>query len=120
MTAREARMKEQVMRRVRKRLSDDRWSWKGTEFTNWSYCDVGEYGAMVQFAATFWSLKVNIMLESQYRLPNQEMTFTGEEALSQAVEWTADRLLELYETVSARTAPYVAGHERYLMAVKGK
>ena len=118
MTA-EEKLKEQARRQLRKQLNNDRWSWHGTEFSNWRYCDIGKYGASVQFTATFWSLKVTIMLENQYGIQDEEASFEGDEAVSQAVEWIVDKLYELYKTVSERTAPYVKGHEQYLRAVRG-
>lgn len=118
MTA-EERMKAQLIRQVHKRLAEDRWGWRGTEFTNWHYCGIKNYCASVRFIATFWCLKVCIEQEETYGLPDQVSMFVGDSAISQAVEWTANKLLELYKQVAERAAPYVQGYEQYLRAVQG-
>lgn len=115
----EERLKAQLIKQVHKRLVDDRWGWRGTEFTNWTYCGVKGVDAYVRFTATFWCIKVHIEQEERYGLPDQVSMFAGEEAISKAVEWTAIKLLELYKKVSQRVAPYIKGHEQYLRAVQG-
>lgn len=65
------------------------------------------------------TLTVNIETEEQYGIADKEKTFTSENALGEAVEWTADILIDLYQTIEQRTKPYQKGHEDYLRAVKG-
>lgn len=45
----EERMKAQLIRQVHKRLVEDRWGWRGTEFTNWHYCGAKGVDACVRF-----------------------------------------------------------------------
>lgn len=66
------------------------------------------------------TLKAVIQTEEDYGIPDSVRMFTGENAIEECIEWTTERLIELYETVSARTAPYKAGYENYQRALKGE
>lgn len=65
------------------------------------------------------SITVNIDMEEKYNISDKDKIFTGENALGEAVEWTAEMLIELYKTIEQRTTPYRQGHEDYLRVLKG-
>lgn len=118
MTA-EERMKERLTKLIGKKLCECGWFWHGAQFTNFSWFGVNQTTAFVRFSAKLYTLTVNIDMEEKYGIADKERTFSGENAFSEAVEWTADELIDLYQTIEQRTKPYQKGHEDYLRAVKG-
>lgn len=109
----------QLTRQLRKRMVDNSWYWRGTEFTNFGRFGISSYTAYVRFTATLSRIRAGIDLQDDYGLPDESNGFEGEDAMSDAIEWTATKLLELYHKIAARTAPYVAGYNQYLKAVHG-
>lgn len=118
MTADE-RMKARLAKQIGKVLCDCGWYWHGVEFRTFSWLGVSQTTAFVRFSARMYTLTVSIDMEKEYGLADEEKTFTGENALGDAVEWVTEVLLDLYKTVTQRTKPYQKGYEAYLKAVKG-
>lgn len=46
--------------------------------------------------------------------------FVGANAMQEAIEWTADRMLAISEEVAERTAPYKAAYEMYQRLMRGE
>lgn len=116
----EQRQKATVVRQIREYIISDTWGWRGTEFIKFKYCGLKGAEAYTCFTAKFNCLKVDIDMEREYNLPNQVCMFAGENAMGEAIDWAAERLIELYKTVSARIAPYVDGYLNYIKAIKGQ
>ena len=87
---------------------------------NFGYEGVDNACARYEFHIKMFTLKAVLQTEEDYGVPNSVRMFTGENAIEECIEWTTERLIELYETVSARTAPYKAGYENYQRALKGE
>lgn len=116
----EQRLRAKIVRQIREYIIGDTWGWRGTEFIKFKYCGLSGAEAYTCFTAKYNCLKVDIDMEREYNLPNQVCMFAGENAMEDAINWTVERLLELYNTVAARVAPFVKGHLDYLRAVKGQ
>ena len=104
---------------LRCKLCEQGWYWQGVQFTTFGWLGVSGTEAFVRFSAKPHTLTVNIEMEERYGIADKEKTFTSENALGEAVEWTAEMLIDLYKTIEERTTPYRQGHEDYLRAVKG-
>lgn len=108
----EEQHREAVIKQVGRRVVGGGWKWRGTEFVSWGYCEGGKWtGASVHFTANYNCIRVEIEEEEYYNLPNPVETFRGDDALTEAVIWTADKLIELDKIVTARTAKYEAQRE---------
>ena len=115
-------METKTKARLEKKIGKDLlggWKWTGSEFFNFGFYGVVGSSAHVKFIAGFQTLKVEIDL-SEYNLPDEQETFAGMTALQDSISWTAERLVNLYEIISKRAAPYVAGYINYQRAVKGE
>lgn len=115
----EERMKERLVKRIGRKLCEQGWFWHGVQFTTFGWLGTKGIEAFVRFSAKPHTLTVNIEMEERYGIADKEKTFTSENALGEAVEWTADMLIDLYKEIEQRTKPYQKGHEDYLRAVKG-
>lgn len=115
----EERMKERLMKRIGGKLCEQGWYWQGVQFTTFGWLGISGTEAFVNFSAKLNSITVNIDMEEKYNISDKDKIFTGENALGEAVEWTAEMLIELYKTIEQRTKPYQRGHEDYLRALKG-
>lgn len=116
----EEKQKVRIAKQIRAHIIANNWYWRGVEFCSFYWCGVKGAEAYTCFTAKYNALKVTIETENEYNIPNQVCMFAGDNAMEEAVSWTADRLLEIYKTVSVRTAPYEKGYLDYLKAVKGQ
>ncbi len=112
------KMRERARKGIARCVSDGRWSWRATHFESSTYWGLRGTSVFVNFIATFHYVKV-IVRGEYHNLPNEEKTFTGDEALNDAIIWAADKYLEMHYTVQARLAPFVTGQERYDRAYRG-
>lgn len=115
----EERMKERLVKRIGRKLCEQGWYWQGVQFTTFGWLGVSGTEAFVTFTVKLNSITVNIDMEEKYSISDKSKTFTGENALGEAVEWTAEMLIDLYKEIEQRTTPYRQGHEDYLRALKG-
>lgn len=115
----EERQKARIAKQIRNRIVGAQWYWRGVEFCNFGWCGIDGALAFTCFTAKYNALKVTIDTENEYNIPNQVRMFVGENAMEDAVNWTAERLLETYKTISCRTAPFKKGHLDYIKAIKG-
>ena len=111
--------KERISKRLGKEFAGNFWKWRGSEFLNFGYEGVDNACARYEFHIKMFTLKAVLQTEEDYGVPNSVRMFAGENAIEECIEWTTERLIELYETVSERTAPYKAGYENYQRALKG-
>lgn len=114
----EERAKARMAKSLGKKLCDYGWRFVGNGFYNYQFISLGDVSVLVRFNANLRSIRVEVESEG-YGVPNPEKTFTGEESLMDAMRWAVDSVFELYKTVTARTAPYRAGFEKYQKAVRG-
>ena len=112
--------KERISRHLAKEFTGNFWRWRGSAFLNFGFEGVDNARARYEFHIKMLTLKAVIQTEEDYGIPDSVRMFTGENAIEECIEWTTERLIELYETVSARTAPYKAGYENYRRALKGE
>lgn len=114
------RLKAKLIKQVGHRIAEGNWHWRGTEFMAESFCGVNSTPIYVVFKATFSSVSVGIRLKDDYGLSDRAKTFGGETAMADAVVWTAEQLIEADSLITARTMPYVEGHNNYLKALRGE
>lgn len=87
---------------------------------NFNYYGVQGARCRVEFRIKMLTLTVTIESEEAYNVPNSVRMFVGDNAIDECIAWTAEKLIQLYETVSARTAPYEEGYVKYQRALQGK
>lgn len=107
--------RDYVVRQVGRNVVGGGWAWRGTEFVCTSYCRTRPRSGIcywVRFAANYNHIKVTIEEQEHYNLPDQIEKFTGENALNEAVQWAADKLLELEQIVESRVAKYEVLRDR--------
>lgn len=115
----EEKIKERIRNGLGKSVTDDRWSFRGTSFVSNTYWGIKGSSVSVNFTATFHSVKAIVNGEFN-GLPNCENIFTGENALSDAIMWAADKYWEMHQIVVARVAPFVPGRDLYNKAWEGR
>lgn len=84
---------------------------------NFGFEGVGEYTARYEFHMKFYTVKAVVETEEQYDIPDSTLEFTGPDAIEECVDWTAEKLLDLYEELTKRTAPFAAAHEAFKRAM---
>lgn len=114
------RIKERICKKLGKEFTGNFWKWRGSEFINFGYYGVEGAAANVEFRIKMLTLKAVVQTQDDYNVPDSVHMFTGDNAIEECVEWTAEKLIELYETVSARTAPYERGYREYKKALQGR
>ena len=114
------RMKARLVKKLANEFAGNFWKWRGSEFINFGYMGVVGATAYVEFRIKMLTLKATLRTEEQYNIPDSVHMFTGDNAIEECVGWTAEKLIELYETVSARTAPYEHGYREYKKALQGR
>lgn len=112
------KLRAMVEKGIARCVTDGKWSWHGTRFTSQTYWGLKGTAVWVKFTATFHYVKV-IVEGEHHGLPNAEKTFEGADNLIEAVQWAADKYLEMHYTVQARLAPYRYGQEEYDRAWRG-
>lgn len=116
----EERQRKNLVDQIGKRIVEETWHWRGTEFFSFGRCgNSPQTQAYVRFTATFTHIKVRIDTGEEFNVPDQVCMFSGDDAMSDAVNWTADRLIELNKIITERTAPYVQGFNKYQRAIRG-
>lgn len=114
------RMKERIAKRLGKEFTGSFWKWRGSEFINFGFEGVDGATARYEFHIKMLTLKAVVQTQENYNIPDSVHMFVGENAIEECIEWTAEKLLELYETVSARTEPYKQGYRDYQRALQGR
>lgn len=114
------RMKDRLSKKLAREFVGNFWKWRGTEFINYAYAGVEGATAWYEFHVGANTIKSVILTEEDYNIPDSVRMFTGDNAVAECVDWTAEKLIELYETVSERTAPYLIAHEAYKRARAGR
>ena len=117
----EQRQRERLIRQIGTRIVTASWYWRGTEFSNFGYCGVTpQTQAYVRITVYFKYLKVNLETENEYNIPNQVCMFGSDDAMTDAVNWIVDRLIELHKVLTVRTAPFAQGYNNYQKALRGE
>lgn len=114
---------ERIINRIRKGIgrcvTGCKWSFRGTSFVSDTYYGLRDSCVWVEFTATFNYVKACVVGEHN-GLANCEKTFTGDDALSNAIMWAADKFWEMHQIVVARIAPYKRGQEEFIRAWEGR
>lgn len=87
---------------------------------NFNHHGVSGVMAYTKFTIKMLTLKAEIESEREYNVPDSVHMFVGDNAIEECIEWTAEKLIELYETVKQRTAPYEQGFRDYKRALEGR
>lgn len=111
---------ERLSKTLHREFVGNSWKWRGTEFFNFGYYEIQGAGCRVEFRIKMLTLTATIESEEAYNVPNSVRMFVGDNAIDECIAWTAEKLIQLYETVSARTAPYEEGYVKYQRALQGK
>lgn len=111
--------KDKLIKHFDKEYYAEPWTFRGSEFFRVTNGRVGDLWTVIHFHCGFMWVKAKLFT-GDYGIPDMVRMFTGVHAAEECIEWTAERLIELYETVSERTAPYKAGYENYQRALKGE
>lgn len=118
MTA-EERTKAKLIKVVGNNIVNKNWHWQGTQYSSFGWCGTCGIEAYVRFTANFRSIEAEVTPDIKYNVASSVEKFEGDEAMTAAVEWTADKLYELYKTVTERTAPFQQGYNNYVLAMQG-
>lgn len=116
----EQKTKARLEQQIGEKIVNNRWFWRGTEFLSFEWCGIATHQAFVRFIATFRTIKVNIETKDIYNIPDQVCMFAGDDAMGDAVKWTADRLIEIDKILRERTEPYAEAHAKYKRALRGR
>lgn len=110
---------KRLIKAIGKRVYDERWFYFGTEFGAHDLYKVGDADIYARFTVSGFAVKAYIDGE---RLGTQDCVrmFVGANAMQEAIEWTADRMLAISEEVTERTAPYKAAYEMYQRLMRGE
>ena len=119
MTEREKK-KAAIVKRLGREFAGNFWKWRGSEFINFGFDGVEGARARYEFHIKMLTLKAIVETQDDYNVPDSVHMFVGDNAIEECVEWTAEKLIELYETVSARTAPFLQGYRNYKKAISGR
>lgn len=114
------RMKEKLCKKLGKEFAGNFWRWRGSEFINFGFSGVEGTTARYEFHIKMLTLKAIVQTQEDYNVPDSVRMFTGDNAIEECVDWTAEKLIELYETVTARTAPFEQGYKDYRRALSGR
>ena len=114
------RVKERLCKKLGKEFAGNFWKWRGSEFINFGYCGIEGTTARYEFHIKMLTLKAMVQTEDDYNVPDSVHMFVGDNAIEECIEWTAERLIDLYETVKQRTAPYEQGFRDYKRALEGR
>ena len=121
MTERERKkQKDGIKRKLAEEFAGNFWKWRGTEFINFNWHGVSGCKAYVRFTIKMLTLKAEIESEQYYNVPDSVHMFVGDNAIEECIDWTAEKLMELYDTVTARTEPYKQGYMDYQKALQGR
>lgn len=112
--------REQVVEHLSKQFYAETWKFRGSQFVHVACSGIGDVTTCVHFFCGLWWVKAKVFSEDRYGIPDSEKMFTGEHAAEECIEWTADRLVELYKTVTERVAPYRQNYEAYQQALRGR
>ncbi len=121
---RTAKQKEQTKKTLANHLVNALWKWSVSQFI-WSTFEVADINGQrvsipITFAAKMNTLSVRIKLTQKFGLPDRERTFTGENAIEDAIEWEAENLFAIVDEIGQRTSSYAQGYENYMLALQGK
>lgn len=114
------RMKDRLCKKLGKEFAGNFWRWRGSEFINFGFSGIEGASARYEFHIKMLTLKAIVQTQDDYNVPDSVHMFIGDNAIEECVEWTAERLIDLYETVTARTAPYAQGYQQYRKALQGR
>ena len=112
--------KEQIVEHLSKQFYAETWKFRGSQFLHVACSGVGDVTACVHFSCGLWWVKAKVFSEGSYGIPDSVKMFMGGHAAEECIEWTANRLMELYKTVSERVAPYRQNYEQYQKALRGR
>ena len=94
------------------------WQYRGTEFGRHARYELRGVSIYVRYTFAPNVFKVFIDGEPCGAEDCVKM-FVGADAVTDAVEWTADRLITIADESAKRASPYRAFHEKYLKALRG-
>lgn len=114
------RKKDCIKRKLAEEFAGSFWKWRGSSFVNFNHHGVSGVMAYTKFTIKMLTLKAEIESEREYNVPDSVHMFVGDNAIEECIEWTAEKLIELYETVKQRTAPYEQGFRDYKRALEGR
>lgn len=108
-----------LIKSIGTRVYNERWFYRGTEFETHDCYKVGDASIYARFTVSGFAVKAYIDGE---RLGAQDCVrmFVGANAMHDAIEWTADRMLVIGEEVTERTKPYKAAYEMYQRLMRGE
>lgn len=117
--SKQERVKGQLLRKFGKEICNGGWRFWGMEFMNFSCPWINGVGIYVKFTANLRYVKVNLSGE-EYGLQDRVKMFASDDALTEAIDWAADMVVEMVWEVTRRTEPYVEGHLKYERALRGE
>ena len=113
--------KARLCRAISRQLLNERWAWRAGSFVTYYYQTLVKNGSvLVQFVARMATLKVRIESEEPFAIPDSVHMFIGDNAVTDCIFWTVEKLLDLYEILCKRTEPYAAATQQYEHALRGR
>ncbi len=109
-------LRKYLTKRVEQDLSCKSWKFCGMQFTTWASYFNGDFHTRVEYACDLRNLKAYLTRGYEFNGTYQtitEKTFNGDNAISDCIAWTVERLMEIYKLLNERTAPYANNKALY-------
>lgn len=111
--------RKRLIKAIGTRVYNERWYYYGTEFGTHDRYEVGGASIYARISVSGFAVKAYVEGE-KYGMQDFVRMFVGGSAMQEAIEWTADRILQIGEEVKARTMPYMESYEQYRKALRGE
>ena len=114
--ARETRLRN----KLRREIASSRWVLTGTEFCRYDWLGLyAEHKFGCWFYCNLKRVRVHIYGDNAFDLPDLDNVFKGEEAWSECIDWTVNKIIEMTDIVRARTEEAKSAYAKYLNTLKG-
>ncbi len=118
------RNEQELGKRLKKRVEYDlgrkSWSFNGIKFNSTAYYFEKDYFTTVEYVCDLRQISVTITRDKYGKFYEiiAEKSFNGDNAISDCIEWTVNKLVEVYKLLNDRLAPYQNDKLRYELAIK--
>ena len=111
-------MMEKVEAHFSKEFYEGSWRFRGTQFLRMTSYGTRDLFVLVHFSCGYGWVKAKVFADD-YGIPESVRMFAGDTAAEDGIRWAASKAVEVFDTVTARTAPYKDGMMKYKMALQG-
>ncbi|MDE7330289.1 MAG: hypothetical protein K2N30_04270 [Clostridia bacterium] len=114
------KLKKYLTKEVEHDIRGKSWKFNGIKFTSWSSYFTKDFHTIVDYVCDLRQISVKVSRGVQGYTPYQliaEKIFDGDNAISECINWTVDKLIEIYKVLNERVAPYVFNKDLYEQAI---